>query len=89
LLYTVQVWHNFIYIHMNILNKQSQTADKGGSPPAWRLGSGLTPLHKKTLCYEMLHMTSDLGMVAGSCEHGNEPSGSIHVGNSLASWAYY
>jgi len=28
----------------------------------------------KAACYEMLHRVSEL---AGSCEHGNEPSGSI------------
>jgi hypothetical protein len=28
------------------------------------------------------------GHVAGSCEHGNEPSGSIKCGNFLTSWAY-
>jgi len=43
--------------------------------PAWGLGEGLTTPHlKKLACYEMLHRASEL---ASSCEHGNEPSGSI------------
>jgi hypothetical protein len=44
------------------------------------LGEGLTTSnHKiKRACYEMLHMTSEF--VASSCEHGNEPSGSIKGG---------
>ena len=37
---------------MNILNKQSQTGDKGG-PPAWGLGEVLTtPHHKNVSCFE-------------------------------------
>ena len=37
---------------MNILNKQSRTADKGG-PPAWGLGEVLTTAHHKNCpCYE-------------------------------------
>jgi hypothetical protein len=44
----------------NILNKQSQTADKGG-PPAWGLGVGPQPLTVKIFyCYEMFQSTSDL-----------------------------
>jgi hypothetical protein len=40
---------------VNVLNKQSRTADKGG-PPAWRLGRKLTtPDREKPACYEMLH----------------------------------
>ena len=36
----------------NILNKQLQTADKGG-PPAWGLCEVLTiPHHKNVSCYE-------------------------------------
>jgi len=48
----------------------------------WALGKGLTTPHRKrkTACYEMLHMASEL---AGSCEHGNEPSGSIKDGKYL------
>jgi hypothetical protein len=41
-------------------------------PPAWRLGEELTAAF-----YEMLHRVS-----GGSCEHGNEPLGSIKAGNS-------
>jgi hypothetical protein len=45
----------------------------------WGLGEGLTtPRYKKKLaCYEMLHRALEL---AGSCEYGNEPSGSIRGG---------
>jgi hypothetical protein len=42
-------------------------------PPCWGLSEGLTTPHRKIpACYEMLHTSSE----AGSCEHGNEPSGS-------------
>jgi hypothetical protein len=38
---------------VNILNKQSRTAKKGG-PPAWGKGEVLTtPHHKNLSCYEM------------------------------------
>jgi hypothetical protein len=48
---------------------------------AWGLGEGLRTHHyKKTACYEMLHKTFEL---AGSYEHGNEPSGSIKGGEFL------
>jgi hypothetical protein len=58
----------------NILNKQSQTDDKGWTPPAWGLGEELTTPHRKNPdCYEMLYRASEL---AGFREHGNEPSGS-------------
>lgn len=43
--------HNF-YAYIQILNKQSQTVDKGGSPLTWRLDRGLISLHKKSECYE-------------------------------------
>jgi hypothetical protein len=44
-----------------------------GGPPAWGLGEVLTTPHRKKLpCYETLYRAS-----AGSCECGNEPSGSI------------
>jgi len=44
-------------------------------PPAWGLDKGLiTPHQKKTACYKILHRASDS---IGSCEHGNEYSGSI------------
>jgi hypothetical protein len=42
----------------------------------------ITPHHKRPACYEMLDRASEL---AGSCEHGNEPSVSIKVGNFLTS----
>jgi len=42
-------------------------------PPAWRLGEELTAAF-----YEMLHRVS-----GGSCEHGNEPLGSIKGGEFL------
>jgi hypothetical protein len=47
-----------------------------GGPPAWVLDGVLTPRRKKKKAdrYEMLHRASEL---AGFCEHGNEPSGSI------------
>jgi len=46
------------------------------------MGERLTTLHckkKKKACYEMLHKALEL---AGTCEHGNEPSGSIKGGES-------
>jgi len=51
------------------------TAEKGWFP-ACQLGEGLTTPHrkKKTVCYEMLCRASEL---AGCCEHGDEPSGSV------------
>jgi hypothetical protein len=49
-----------------------------GGSPAWGFGEGLTTSHsKKPDCYKMLHRALDLGPVAGSCEQGNEPLGSI------------
>jgi hypothetical protein len=39
----LQIWR----VAANILNKQSRTADKGGGPPAWELGVGLTTPHRK------------------------------------------
>jgi hypothetical protein len=48
------------------------------NPPAWELGEGLTTPHCKTpACYEMLHRASKL---MDTCEHGNEPLGSIKGG---------
>ena len=44
----------------NILNKQSQTADKGWFPALW-LGELLTTLHRKKLrCCKTFHQASDL-----------------------------
>jgi hypothetical protein len=63
----------------NISNKQSRTADKGG-PPAWGLGEVLTSPHrKKVSCCESFNRVSK----AGTCECGNEPSGSIKCGEFL------
>jgi hypothetical protein len=53
------------------------------SPPAWVLGEGIKILHgqkKREASYEMVHRASEL---AGCCEHGNEPSGSIKGGEFL------
>jgi hypothetical protein len=44
-------------------------------PAAWGVGEGLrTPRREKAAYYETLHSASDLVV---SCEHCNEPSGSI------------
>jgi len=53
-----------------------------GGLPAWGLREGLiTPrLKKKTSSYEMEHKAANL---AGSCEHGNEPSGFVKGGEFL------
>jgi hypothetical protein len=52
-----------------------------GGPPGWGLGEVLTTPHRKKVpCYETLYRASDL---AGSCECGNEPSGSIKRGEFL------
>jgi hypothetical protein len=52
-----------------------------GGPPARELIEGLTIPHRKTpACYEIFHRASEL---AGSCEHGNEPLGSIKGGEFL------
>jgi hypothetical protein len=50
-------------VAVNILNKQSQTAEKGWSSSlgGGGLGMGLTTLHhKKLICYEMFQSTLDL-----------------------------
>jgi hypothetical protein len=64
----------------NTLNKQSRTTDKGWySSPVF--DKGLTaPYRKKKSCYQLLHGATEL---AGFCEHGNEPPGSIRGGESL------
>jgi hypothetical protein len=47
------------------------------------LGEGLITLqYKQLVYYEMLYRASEL---AGSCEHNNEPSGSIK-GGELVDW---
>jgi hypothetical protein len=51
----LQVWR----VAVNILNRQSRTAYKGG-PPAWRLGVRLTTNRKKYTCYERSQEASDL-----------------------------
>jgi hypothetical protein len=57
---------------VNMSNKLSPTAYKG-DPHICGLGYGLTTSHLiKKACYEILHRT-----FVGSCEHGNEPFGSI------------
>jgi len=53
---------------------------KRGGLPAWRLSNVLTTPHckRKTAYHEMLHRTLSLdGFMVGSCEHCNEPLGSI------------
>jgi hypothetical protein len=56
-----QIWQ----VAANILNKQSQTADRGG-PPAWGLGLALTTPHcKKLTCYEIFKDTLDLNGFCG------------------------
>jgi hypothetical protein len=51
-------------------------------PPAWGLSKELITSHlKEPACYEALHMTSKL---AGSFEHGDEPSGIIKGWKFLA-----
>jgi hypothetical protein len=57
---------------------------RSGLPP-WGLGKGpTTPVLKKSFCYEMLHRAL-VKPVAGSCEYGNELSGSIKGGEFLIS----
>jgi hypothetical protein len=49
-----------------------------GGTPAWGLGERLKTPHT----YVTLQSASE---VLSSCEHGNEPLGSINVGNFLTS----
>jgi len=50
----------------NILNKQSRTADKGGSL-VWDFGEVLTTPHRKNVsCYELFTRTSDLDRYSGT-----------------------
>jgi hypothetical protein len=61
-------------VAVNIIIKQSWTAEKVWSL-SWGFGVRLkTHDHKKRACYEMLHSVSEL---ACSCEHDNENSGSV------------
>jgi hypothetical protein len=66
---------------MNILNKKSRTAHKGGggSLHIGGLGVGLTTPHRqKSICYKMLNRALYLDrFFEGYCEQGNKPSGSI------------
>jgi hypothetical protein len=59
----------------NIMNKQSQTADKGGTP-ARELGVGLKTHHKKITLLQMLCRVSDLdwffAVMIQAKENGNE-----------------
>ena len=89
----IQIWR----VAANIFNKQSRIVD-GGSPPGWGLGELLrTPRRKNVtmlrngytslgfglnLRYN-LSSCSGWGQVAGCCERGNEPSGSINCGEFL------
>jgi hypothetical protein len=55
--------------------KKSRGQSTRGSHPTRILGEVLTTPHcKKFLCYTTFHEVSDL---AGCCECGNEPSGSV------------
>jgi hypothetical protein len=68
---------------VNVLNKRSRPAGRQGvvlRRGGWARGKQL-PTVKKTLCYKMLQRVSYL---AGCCEHGNEPSGSIQGGEFLS-----
>jgi hypothetical protein len=59
-------------VAVNILNKQSHTADKGWSS-SYGVGWGLTTPHHKKIC--MLHRTSDLDRFFGrtkAMENGHE-----------------
>jgi hypothetical protein len=48
------------------------------------VGRGSKTSHRQNAaCYEMLHRASDK---AGSCKHGNEPSGLEKAQNFLTSW---
>jgi hypothetical protein len=52
--HSLQVWREA----ENVLNKQTQIADKGG-PPAWGLDRGLTTARSKIFtCYEMVKLSA-------------------------------
>jgi hypothetical protein len=63
------------------IEKAAVNSQQGRGTPVRVLGRELTtPHHKKTASYEIFHRASDL---AGYCEHGNEPSGSMKGGEFL------
>jgi hypothetical protein len=72
----LQMWK----VAADILNKQSRTADMGLSSSSGVRCELTAPHRERSACYEMLHSTSDL---AGSWEHGDEPSSSIKGGELL------
>jgi hypothetical protein len=70
----LQIWK----VAANVLNKQSRTADK-----RWHsiLGTGRgakIPCRKRTNL--LRNVTQGLEIKAGSCQHGDEPSGFIEGG---------
>jgi hypothetical protein len=75
----LQVWR----VPANLLNKQSGTADKGWSSG---LGTCQEPItfqpHPRNYIFQNVTRFSGL---ASSCEHRNEPSGSVKARNSLTS----
>jgi hypothetical protein len=54
----LQIWR----VVANILNKQSQTADKGWSS-SWELGVGITPHRKKTSLLKNVTRGLALGLI--------------------------
>jgi hypothetical protein len=46
-----------------------------GGPPAWGLGGGLTTPHRKKMIFVAKYVQGPRKLV-GSCEYGDEPSGS-------------
>jgi hypothetical protein len=64
----------------------SRGQSKRGGPAAWGLGGGQQLiLINKPACYEIYGASVFNGFLAGSCEHGNEPSDSIK-GSFLTIW---
>jgi hypothetical protein len=47
-----------------------------GGPPAWGLGRGLTSSHHKK--QHVMKRYTEQGLVVGSCEYGNQLSGSLN-----------
>jgi hypothetical protein len=66
----------------NILNKHCGQPTRG-DPPGWGLGVGLTTPYRKKIVSKRNITRLGIGIVdkqlilSGSCEHGNEPSGSM------------